>query len=91
MYEMYVISAEGYKNAQVDFLTVETAGEIWVIMKDVQSGMGVKNISDLVLKEDITKLCTQLHPPPPSSTQLISASTQLSATPSTIFEPKYCT
>ena len=26
----------------------------------------------------------------PSSTQLISVSTQLSATPSTIFEPKYC-
>ena len=32
-----------------------------------------------------------LHPAPPSSTQLISVSTQLSATPSTIFEPKYCT
>ena len=48
MYEMYVISAEGYKNAKVDFLTVNTAGEIWVSMKDVQSGMGVKNISDLV-------------------------------------------
>ena len=27
----------------------------------------------------------------PTSTHLISASTQLSATPSTIFEPKYCT
>ena len=46
----------------------------------------------------ITKPCTQLHPAPPSSTQLISTSTQLisaftqlSATPSTIFEPKYCT
>ena len=58
MYEMYVISAEGYKNAKVDFLTVNTAGEIWVSMKDVQSGMGVKNISDLVWKEGITKPCT---------------------------------
>ena len=48
MHEMYVISAKGYKNAKVDFLTVNTAGEIWVSMKDVQSGMGVKNISDLV-------------------------------------------
>ena len=57
-YEMYVISVEGYKNAKVDFLTVKTAGEIWVSMEDVQSGMGVKNISDLVLKEGITKLCT---------------------------------
>ena len=35
----------------------------------------------------ITKPCTHLHPSPFTSTQLISASTQLSATPSTIFEP----
>ena len=26
-------------------------GEIWASMKDAGSGMGVKNISDLVLKE----------------------------------------
>ena len=39
----------------------------------------------------ITKLCTHLHPPPSTSTQLISTSTQLSATPSTIFKPKYWT
>ena len=39
----------------------------------------------------ITKPCTQLHPAPSTSSQLISASTLLSATPSTIFEPKYHT
>ena len=48
---MYLISAEGYKNAKVDFLTITTTSEIWVSMKDVGSGMGVKNMSDLVLKE----------------------------------------
>ena len=48
---MYLISAEGYKNANVEFLTIKTTSEIWVNMKDVGSGMGVKNISDLVLKE----------------------------------------
>ena len=49
MYKMYLISAEGYENANVDFLTMKTTSEIcW---KDVRSGMGVKNISDLVLKE----------------------------------------
>ena len=48
---MYLISAEGYKNAKVDFLTIKTTSEIWVNMKDVGSGMGVKNISDLALKE----------------------------------------
>ena len=51
MYKMYLISAEGYKNAKVDFLTITTTSEIWVNMKDVESGMGVKNISDLDLKE----------------------------------------
>ena len=48
---MYLISAEGYKNANVEFLTITTTSEIWVNMKDVGSGMGVKNISHLVLKE----------------------------------------
>ena len=51
MYKMYLISAKGYKNAKVDFLTITTISKIWVNMKDVGSGMGVKNISDLVLKE----------------------------------------
>ena len=47
---MYLISAEEYKNANVEFLTKKTS-EIWVNMKDVGGGMGFKNISDLVLKE----------------------------------------
>ena len=51
MYKMYLISAEGYKNANVEFLTIKTTSKIWVNMKDVGSGMGVKNITDLVLKE----------------------------------------
>ena len=51
MYKMYLISAEGYKNAEVDAKIVRKTGEIWVSMKDVGSGMGVKNISDLVLEE----------------------------------------
>ena len=48
---MYLISAEGYKNANFEFLTIKITNEIWVSMKDVGSGIGVKNISDLVLKE----------------------------------------
>ena len=48
---MYLISSEGYKNANVEFLTIKKTGEIWVSMKDVGSSIGVKNISDLVLKE----------------------------------------
>ena len=51
MYKMYLISAEGYKNGGVQFLRVQKTGEIWPSMEDGRSGMGVKNISDLVLKE----------------------------------------
>ena len=47
---MYLISVEGYKNANVAFLTIKITNEIWVSMKDIGSGIGVKNISDLVLK-----------------------------------------
>ena len=47
---MYLISAEGYKNANVEILTIKPTSEIWISMKDVGSGIGVKNMSDLVLK-----------------------------------------
>ena len=46
---MYLISAEGYENANVEFLTIKPTSEIWLSVKDVGSGIGVKNISDLVL------------------------------------------
>ena len=61
MFKMYLISAEGYENTNVDFLTIKTTSEIWVSMKDVISGMGVKNISDLVLKE-IYGICETKNP-----------------------------
>ena len=48
---MYLISAEVYKNAGVGFKRVRKTGEIWASMKDVGSGMAVKNISNLVSKE----------------------------------------
>ena len=48
---MYLISAKGYKNANVEFLTIKTTNEIWVSMKDIGNGIGVKNKSELVLKE----------------------------------------
>ena len=61
MYKMYLISAEGYKNTDVEFLTIKTTSEIWVSMKDVRSSMGIKNISALVLKE-IYGICETKNP-----------------------------
>ena len=48
---MYVITAEGYKNAGVDCLKIGKTDERQVSMKNVGAGLGVKNIFDLVLKE----------------------------------------
>ena len=47
---MDLISVEGYGNAKVICLKNNT-GDLWVSMKDVGVGLGVKSISDLVLKE----------------------------------------
>ena len=33
------------------YLTIKATSKIWVNMKDVGNGMGVKNISNIVLKE----------------------------------------
>ena len=58
---MYLISVEGYRNANVEFLTATKTSEIWASMKDVGSGIGVKNISGLVLKE-IYGVCEMKNP-----------------------------
>ena len=47
---MDLISIEGYENAKVISLKNKN-GDLWVIMKDVKKGLGVKNMSDLVLKK----------------------------------------
>ena len=48
---MNLLSAEGYKKAKVHFLKIRKTNELWISMKNVRDGLGVKNISDLVLKE----------------------------------------
>ena len=46
---MDLISVERYKNAKVS--TIQVKNDFWISIKDVGNGLGVKNISDLVLKE----------------------------------------
>ena len=48
---MHLISAEGYKNARVELLVRQKTGQIQTKRKDIKIGLGVQNISDLVLKE----------------------------------------
>ena len=47
---MDLISIERYENANVICLENKN-GDLWVIMKNVKDGLGVKNMFDLVLKE----------------------------------------
>ena len=46
---MDLISAKANKNAKVH--TIQVQNDLWVSMKDIGNGLGVKNIFDLVLKE----------------------------------------
>ena len=46
---MDLISVEGYKNAKVH--TIQVKNDLWISIKDVGNGLGIKNISDLILKE----------------------------------------
>ena len=48
---MDLISAKGYTNAGVHFLRIEKTDEIWVSMENVGDGLGVRNISELILKK----------------------------------------
>ena len=46
---MVVITDEKYLNARVHTITVKNKELFWVRMKDVQGGLGLKNIPDLVV------------------------------------------
>ena len=46
---MDLISAKAYEKAKVQ--TIQVKNDLWISIKDVGNGLGVKNISDLVLKE----------------------------------------
>ena len=48
---MYLISNEIYKNAGVHILIIKKTVKIWAIIKNVRGILGVKNMSDLILKE----------------------------------------
>ena len=48
---MYLILTKGYENSGVHFLRVRKNGKIWTSMKNILNGLGVKNMSDLILKE----------------------------------------
>ena len=53
---MYLISAEGYKKAKVNFLKIRKTDKILVSMKNLRNGLSVKNKSHLVLKKLITNM-----------------------------------
>ena len=48
---MYLISANGYEKVGVNLLRVKKLVKYGKNMKDLQDGLWVQNISDLVLKE----------------------------------------
>ena len=48
---MALLSEQGNIKAGVKILKIRKTDEIWVNMKHVRDGLGVKNISDLALKE----------------------------------------
>ena len=48
---MVVITVEAYQNSRVHTVTVKNKDYCWIKVKDVQNGLGVKNIRDLLRKE----------------------------------------
>ena len=50
---MYLTSAEGYKIAAIDLSIIVKTGEIWTKIKDVEDGLGVQNISEVLQKRKL--------------------------------------
>ena len=51
MYKMLDFSVEKYTDAKVHKVIIGNRRLFWVRMHDVQEGLGVKNMSDLMRKE----------------------------------------
>ena len=56
---MDLISAKAYENAKLH--TIQVKNDLLVSTKDVKNGLGVKNISDLVLKELMVLMKKTIH------------------------------
>ena len=50
-YKIVAITVQNDTDAEVHTITVENRELFWVKMIDVQKGLGIQNISDLVRKE----------------------------------------
>ena len=64
---------------------------IFLIIFNQFDSITLEYILNIWISTGFVKPCTQLYPAPSTSIQIISASTQLSATLSILLEPKYCT
>ena len=51
MYKVVVITIENCTNAKVHIIKVENRELFWIKMIDIQNGLGLKNMTDLVRKE----------------------------------------
>ena len=50
MYKMVIVTVQSYTDAEVYTITVGNRELFWVKMIDVQKGLGIQNISGLVIK-----------------------------------------
>ena len=50
VYKMVVITVQNYTDAKVHTISIGNRKLFWVKMVDVQNGLGIKNVSDLVRK-----------------------------------------
>ena len=50
-YKMAFITVQNSSNAEVNTITIKNEKLFWVKMSDVEKGLGIKNISDLLRKE----------------------------------------
>ena len=66
MYKMVVITVQKYADAKICTIAVVNRELFWVKMIDVQNGLGIKNISDLVRK----KICSILETKNPAEKQI---------------------
>ena len=48
---MVVITLKKCKKANIDVVTIKNSDLFWMEINDVQKGLGVKNICDLIIKE----------------------------------------
>ena len=87
-YKMVVITVEKYVNSGVHTITIKNKNLFWVKMIEMQKGLGLKNMPNLIKKE-ICGICETKNPAEEQKKKYIRTESEITKKPADDSKYKY--